>query len=142
VRTFGVATEAADRVAHSLGRALQLTNILRDLAEDGARGRLYLPSELLLAEGVSATDPLTVLRHPVLPRICAALAEIAERHFTDARAAMRDCPRRPMRPAAAMGAVYHAILARLRRRGWRDLEREVRIPAALKLWFALRYGVL
>jgi squalene synthase HpnD len=142
VRAFGVATEAADRVAHSLGRALQLTNILRDLAEDGARGRLYLPSELLLAEGVSATDPLTVLRHPVLPRICAALAEIAERHFTDARAAMRDCPRRPMRPAAAMGAVYHAILARLRRRGWRDLEREVRIPAALKLWFALRYGVL
>ena len=142
VRAFGVATEAADRVAHSLGRALQLTNILRDLAEDGARGRLYLPRELLVAEGVSATDPLTVLKHPELPRICAALAEIAERHFTDARAAMRDCPRRPMRPAAAMGAVYHAILARLRRRGWRNLEREVRIPAALKLWFALRYGVL
>lgn len=142
VRAFGVATAAADRVAHSLGRALQLTNILRDLAEDGARGRLYLPRELLQAEGISATDPATVLKHPSLPQVCAALAEIAERHFVEARAAMRDCPGRPMRPAAVMGAVYHAILGRLRRRGWRDIEREVRIPAALKLWLALRYGLL
>jgi presqualene diphosphate synthase len=142
VRAFGVATEAADRVAHALGRALQLTNILRDLAEDGARGRLYLPRELLQAEGISATDPATVLKQPALPRVCVALAEIAERHFAEARAAMRECPRRPMRPAAAMAAVYHAILGRLRRRGWRDLEREVRIPAALKLWLALRYGML
>lgn len=142
VRAFGVATEAADRVAHALGRALQLTNILRDLAEDGARGRLYLPRELLQARGISATDPATVLNDPALPQVCAALAEIAERHFAEARSVMRDCPRRPMRPAAAMGAVYHAILRRLRRRGWRDIEREVKIPAALKLWFAFRYGVL
>jgi phytoene synthase len=142
VRAFGVATEAADRVAHALGRALQLTNILRDLAEDGARGRLYLPRELLQSEGITANDPATVLAHPALPRVCAGLAEIADRHFAEARAAMRECPRRPMRPAAAMGAVYHAILRRLRRRGWRDLERAVRIPAALKLWLALRYGML
>ena len=142
VRAFGVATEAADRVAHALGRALQLTNILRDLAEDGARGRLYLPRELLQGEGISATDPATVLKHPALPRICDALAAMAEARFLEARAAMRECPRRPMRPAAAMAAVYHAILERLRRRGWRDLDRAVKIPAALKFWFALRYGLL
>ncbi len=142
VRAFGVATEAADRVAHALGRALQLTNILRDLAEDGERGRLYLPRELLVAEGISATDPATVLKHPALPRVCEALVRIAEARFREARAARRECPRRPMRPAAAMGAVYHAILERLRRRGWRDLDRGVRIPKALKLWFALRYGLL
>jgi phytoene synthase len=131
-----------DRVAHSLGRALQLTNILRDLAEDGARGRLYLPRELLQAAGIAATDPAAVLKHPALARVCTGLAEMAERHFAEARAAMRECPRRPMRPAAAMGAVYHAILVRLRRRGWLDLGREVKIPAPLKLWFALRYGLL
>src|SRR4029077_17071564 len=117
-----------------LGRALQLTNILRDLAEDGARGRLYLPRELRQAEGIYATDPATVLKQPAVPRVCAALAETAERHFAEARAAMRDCPRRPMRPAAAAAAGRSSILGRLRRRGWRDLEREVRIPAALKLW--------
>ena len=142
VRAFGVPTAAADRVAHALGRALQLTNILRDLAEDGARGRLYLPRELLEREGITATDPATVLKHPALPRVCEALAAIAEGRFVEARAAMRDCPRRPMRPAAAMAAVYHAILGRLRRRGWRDIEREVKVPKALKLWFAFRYGLL
>ena len=133
---------AADRVAHSLGRALQLTNILRDLAEDGARGRLYLPRELLEAEGIAATDPETVLSHPALPLACAALAEIAEHHFADARTAMRECPRRPMRPAAVMGAVYRAILRRLARRGWQDLERRVRLPSALKIWLTLRHGFL
>ncbi len=142
VRAFGVPTAAADRVAHALGRALQLTNILRDIAEDGARGRLYLPRELLEAAGIKATDPATVLHHPALPGVCAALAEMAEQRFREARAAMRECPRRPMRPAAAMGAVYRAILTRLRRRGWCDIEREVKIPAAVKLWFAVRYGLL
>ncbi|MGH3181063.1 MAG: squalene/phytoene synthase family protein, partial [Streptosporangiaceae bacterium] len=81
--------EQASRLADSLGVALQLTNILRDLAEDGARGRLYLPRELLQAQDISATDPQTVLNHPALPAVCMALAEVAERHFADARAAMR-----------------------------------------------------
>jgi len=142
VRAFGVASAPADRVAHSLGRALQLTNILRDLVEDGARGRLYLPRELLEAEGIAGSDPKTVLAHAALPLACEALAEIAEHHFADANAAMRDCPRRPMRPAAIMGAVYRAILRRLQRRGWQHPEREVRLPSTLKLWLVLRHGVL
>jgi squalene synthase HpnD len=142
VRIFGTDDPAADRVAAALGRALQLTNILRDLSEDAARGRLYLPRELLLAEDIADTDPATVLRHPGLPAVCERLAGIAESRFAEARAEMRSCPRRAMRPAAAMGAVYHGILTRLRRRGWKDLDREVKLPAALKLYFAIRHGLL
>ncbi len=56
VRAFGDASVHADKVAHALGRALQLTNILRDVAEDAERDRLYLPAEYLAAEGVPA-DP-------------------------------------------------------------------------------------
>jgi squalene synthase HpnD len=142
VRIFGADVAAADRVAGALGRALQLTNILRDLAEDAARGRLYLPREYLLAAGIAETEPRAVLGHANLPGVCDELADLAEARFAEARAAMRDCPRRAMRPAAVMGAVYHAILLRLRRRGWRDLEREVKLPTGLKLWLALRHGVL
>jgi presqualene diphosphate synthase len=142
VRIFGTDVPAADRVAGSLGRALQLTNILRDLAEDAARGRLYLPRELLSGQGIAEREPEAVLRHQRLGAVCEQLAEIAERHFAEARAAMRDCPRRAMRPAAVMGAVYHAILVRLRRRGWRDLAQHVKLPKPLKLWLALRHGVL
>ena len=142
VRIFGTEAPAADQVAGSLGRALQLTNILRDLAEDAARGRLYLPRELLSGQGITEREPNSVLRHARLGAACEQLAEIAERHFAEARAAMRDCPRRAMRPAAVMGAVYHAMLVRLRRRGWRDLTRDVKLPKPLKLWLALRHGVL
>jgi presqualene diphosphate synthase len=142
VRIFGTDVPAADRVAGSLGRALQLTNILRDLAEDAARGRLYLPRELLSGQGIAEREPEAVLRQQRLGAVCEQLAEIAERHFAEARAAMRDCPRRAMRPAAVMGAVYHAILVRLRRRGWRDLAQDVKLPKPLKLWLAVRHGVL
>lgn len=142
VRIFGCDLPAADRVAGALGRALQLTNILRDLAEDAARGRLYLPREYLAAADIAVAEPLVVLAHPNLPAVCDKLAELAEARFAEARAAMRECPRRAMRPAAVMGAVYHAILMRLRRRGWRDLERAVKLPTPLKLWLALRHGVL
>ncbi len=142
VRIFGTDLAAADRVAAGLGRALQLTNILRDLAEDAARGRLYLPREYLRDAGIAETEPQAVLRHPHLAQVCDRLADLAEQRFGEARAAMRDCPRGPMRPAAVMGAVYHAILVRLRRRGWREIEREVKLPARLKLWLALRHGLL
>jgi hypothetical protein len=47
-----------------------------------------------------------------------------------------------MRPAAVMGAVYHAILVRLRQRGWTHLDREVKLTKALKIWLAVRHGLL
>ena len=142
VRAFGVDSATADEVAFHLGRALQLTNILRDLAEDAARGRLYLPREFLAAAGIAATAPDAVLRHPNLALACELLADRAESHFAQARAAMARCPRRPMRPARAMGAVYHAQLARLRRRGWLKLDEPIKLPRPMKLWLALRHGLL
>jgi phytoene synthase len=142
VRIFGTDLPAADRVAAALGRALQLTNILRDLAEDAARGRLYLPRDVLEDHGITDTEPHAVLRHPNLPAVCDEVAFIAERRFAEADRAMRECPRRAMRPAAVMSAVYHAILVRLRRRGWSALDREVKLPTQLKLWLALRHGLL
>src|SRR5205085_2768361 len=71
VRAFGSTEARADDVATSLGRALQLTNILRDLQEDAERGRLYLPKDFLARHGIASDDPLTVLAHPALPRACA-----------------------------------------------------------------------
>jgi phytoene synthase len=142
VRAFGDSSAAADRVAHHLGRALQLTNILRDLAEDAERGRLYLPRDLLVDVGIIATEPDAVLNHPSLGDACDALADIAEDHFAQARAAMKQCARRAMRPARAMGAVYHAQLVMLRKRGWHRFAEPVKLSKPAKLWIALRYGLI
>ncbi|MBV9523501.1 MAG: presqualene diphosphate synthase HpnD [Alphaproteobacteria bacterium] len=140
VRIFGDASPAADQVAEALGRALQLTNILRDLAEDAARGRLYLPRELLARHGIDSTDPAAVLRHPALPLVCRELAAIARERYAEATRAMIACSRRAMRPAAIMQAVYRATLDRLVAADWRHPDRPVRTPTPVKLWLAVRHG--
>lgn len=142
VNVFGDPSAAAHRVADSLGRALQLTNILRDLAEDAERGRLYLPREILDRHGITSTDPAAVLRHPALPAACRELAAIAEKHFRDASETMQQCRRRAMRPAAVMAAVYRATLRALLRSQWRDPATQVALSRGLKLWLALRHGLL
>jgi presqualene diphosphate synthase len=142
VRVFGDCSDNAHAVAEALGRALQLTNILRDIGEDARRNRLYLPRELLDRHGIHGCDPAAVLRHPALPAACRDLAALAEQHFRQAARARALCSHRAMRPAALMAAFYRATLAALLRAGWRHPEERVRLSQALKLWLVLRYGVL
>lgn len=139
VRAFGDDSDTADRVAHHLGRALQLTNILRDLPEDAARGRLYLPREWLDEAHVPA-DPRAALHAPGLPSVCARLATLAHQHFAAADAAMRLCDHRAMKPARLMAATYGALLSRIERQGWSANLARVSLPRWQKLWIALRYA--
>jgi presqualene diphosphate synthase len=140
VRAFGDASPAADRVAYALGRALQLTNILRDVQEDAERGRLYLPREYLDATNVPH-DPVAAIVAPRLPEVCTGVATLAHAQFRAAQAAMAECDPKAMRPARLMGATYAAILSRLERRGWARLDERVSLPTWQKLWVAVRYGL-
>jgi presqualene diphosphate synthase len=142
VRIFGDDGADADRVAWALGRALQLTNILRDLVEDAERGRLYLPRELLLRHGITATDPAIVLADPRVAQVCADVADMAEARFAEAKHVMTLCKPGTMRPAAVMAGVYRAALDRLRKRGWARLDEPAPVPRLTKIWLALRHGLL
>jgi phytoene synthase len=138
VKVFGAGDGAGRDVAAHLGQAMQLTNILRDLDEDAAVGRLYLPREALERHGVPADDPAAALAHPALDAVCAEVADRARAAFDRAEAAMARCAPRTMRPARMMMAVYWLTLARLRTRGWRDPRPPVKPSKALKLWVGLR----
>jgi phytoene synthase len=140
VRAFGDTSPAADRVAHALGRALQLTNILRDIEEDAHRGRIYLPREYLLDAGVPPV-PESILTAPGLPAVCNRLAALAHRYFREAWNAMDDCERTAMKPARLMGATYDKLLSLLERRGWQRLDERVSLPKWQKLLLACRYGL-
>ena len=142
VPIFGDPSADAHEVAEALGRALQLTNILRDLAEDAARGRLYLPREILDRHGVGECDPDAVLRHPALPLVCREVAAMAEAQFAAAAEAMARCRRRAMRPAAVMAAFYRATLSALLRADWRDPAQRVSLTKPQKLGLVLRHGFL
>lgn len=141
VRIFGDFTPRCLDVANHQGRALQLTNILRDVHEDAAIGRLYLPDELLTKHGIPGNDPKVVADHPALPRVCRDLGAIAGRHYVEAQAAMGACSRRAMRPAAVMMAMYKQIFDRLQSADWQP-KGTIHIPKVKKIWCAVRYGLL
>lgn len=142
IRAFGTGGPKAEEFAIALGSALQLTNILRDLKEDAAVGRLYLPSELLRRYGIIADDPDEVLRHPALPAVCDDLARIARERFDRAEAALAECDRQTLRPAVVMMMHYRRILGRMMEGGWRILDQRVKISKVEKVWLAVRYGLL
>ncbi len=137
VRIFGDASPKAMEVSHHLGRALQLTNILRDLGEDAARGRLYLPEELLARHGVASRVPNDVLRDPRLVSVCRDVALRVRGHFTAADAAMRLCSPAAMRPARIMRAYYGAVFDRIVADDWRHPEQRICLPKWQKAWLVL-----
>jgi phytoene synthase len=142
VKVFGLDPKPGRELAHHLGRALQLTNILRDIDEDAAIGRLYLPREALDEAGIAASEPHEVLSHAALGRACAPILARAREHFARADAVMAAAPRRAVRAPRIMGEAYKDYLRRLVARGFAAPRARVRIGRAKLLWIILRYAVV
>ena len=138
VRIFGMDRDAGLALAHHLGRALQFTNILRDLDEDARLGRLYLPRQELLTAGISATDPAAVLADAAVAEPCAALVELAKAEFAKARAIMAEQPRRQVRAPRIMADAYRLILEALTGRGFTAPRAPIHLPRARFLLVVLR----
>jgi squalene synthase HpnD len=140
VRVFGLPKEDGILLAHHLGRALQLTNILRDIDEDAAIGRLYLPKEGLAQAGITSTDPLVVAADPALPKVCAPLVERARGHFTKSDEIMARNSRRAVRAPRIMSKYYGSILGLLVARGFANPRTAVRLNKMARIAILLRYG--
>jgi len=142
VRVFGMEEHDGRALAHHLGRALQLTNILRDLDEDAAIGRLYLPNPILRDAGITAAGPAAVLANPGLGKACAAIVERASRHFAQADIVMARNPRRKVRAARIMADAYRAVLDALVARGWSAPRSPIRLPRVRLLWIIMRHAFI
>jgi presqualene diphosphate synthase len=142
VRVFGMEEQDGIALAHHLGRALQLTNILRDLDEDAALGRLYLPAQALRAAGITTTDPVVVLASPVVGNVCASIVEGARAHFAQADKIMARNPRRCVRAPRIMSEAYRLILDSLVARGWSPPRRPIRLPRTRLLWIIMRHAFI
>jgi squalene synthase HpnD len=141
VRIFGVPAPHGRPLAHHLGRALQLTNILRDLDEDAAIGRLYLPGEALADAGIDTREPARAVLHPGIGAACAPLVARARDHFAQAGRIMDLCSRAAVRSPRLMATVYRGILDELVRRGFTPPRTRVRISRSRLLLTILRHGV-
>jgi phytoene synthase len=142
VRVFGMGEDDGHALAHHLGRALQLTNILRDLDEDAGIGRLYLPKEALQTAGIATIDPVAVLAAPRVDTACRVVADRACGHFAEAQKIMARSPRRLVRAPKIMGEVYKQMLADMIAQGWTAPRRRVHVNKTQLIWIALRHAFI
>ena len=141
VPIFGIDGDLGIDLAHHLGRALQLTNILRDIDEDAALGRLYLPKEALHDGGIIETDIDAIVAHPALDSVCRGIAQKTRNYYKRSEAIMARCPRRSARSPRMMATVYRGILEKLIARGWHAPRADVRRSKRYVLWAVLRDGI-
>ena len=141
VRIFGTPAKERDQLAHHLGKALQLTNILRDIDEDAEIGRLYLPKEALISAGITSEDPLAVAADPRIPAVCVPVVARAREHFAAAREIMRRCPRTTVRAARVMDEAYGEIFERTVVRGFAAPRERLKVSKARFVLSLLRHGL-
>lgn len=142
VRVFGMADGDGVALAYHLGRALQLTNILRDIDEDAAIGRLYLPHEALTRAGIAGSDPAAVTSNPAIGAACDVVVDHARRHFAEADAVMARSARRTVRAPRIMGEAYRRMLEDMVTRGWTWPRHRVHLSRSHLLRVALRHAFI
>jgi presqualene diphosphate synthase len=140
IKVFGMDEEPGFALAHHLGRALQLTNILRDIDEDAGIGRLYLPREYLFAAGFKSLDPRMVVFDPRVDGVCRAVAAMAHDHYDKAAAILAKKPKGRITTPRLMGAVYREILKGSEAQGFAPPRKRVSLSRGKLVSLLLRAG--
>jgi phytoene synthase len=120
---------------------LQLTNILRDIDEDAAIGRLYLPREYITEAAIATDDPKSVIADPRIDSVCRKVARDAHRHYASAAAVLTARPKGRIATPRLMGAVYGEILRQTEAVGWKPPRVRVSLGKAKLVAIVLRHGL-
>ncbi|HEY4078360.1 MAG TPA: presqualene diphosphate synthase HpnD [Rhizomicrobium sp.] len=142
IKVFGMEEGPGFELAHHLGRALQLTNILRDIDEDAAIGRLYLPREYLEEmDCCRQMDPKTIISKPAIDGVCRKVAKLAHHHYDEAQRILAAKPKGRIKTPRLMGAVYSEILSASEAAGFAAPRHRVSLPKSKLLSLVLRQGL-
>jgi phytoene synthase len=139
---FGQTQPQTTAYAHTLGQALQLTNILRDVGEDARRGRIYLPMSALKAHGVTAQELLQAQYSPRFTALMQAQARRAHSLYDQALGLLPAADRRAQKPGLMMAAIYRALLREIERDDFAVLHQRISLTPLRKFWLAWRVQAL
>ncbi len=140
IRLFGCDVAKTERYAESLGHALQLTNILRDVGQDLANGgRIYLPLADMARFGYGEEELTRRVHDSRFTALMEFEFQRAMGFFVEARDALPSSERRNLRPALAMADIYRTLLARIRADGFRVFDKRYRLSRARKLAILSKY---
>jgi phytoene synthase len=141
VNVFGMDRAIGVDLSHHLGRALQFTNILRDIDEDAGIDRVYLPIEALTHAGITPTTPMALLAEPNLDAAARWLAPRAQEHFRAAARILKSRPKGHLVAPRLMESAYARILDQMVATGWNAPRVRVK-TSKLRLVLALiRYSL-
>jgi phytoene synthase len=137
IRIFGYSDPAAEKLAEETGIAFQLTNILRDVAEDAERNRVYLPLEDMAKHGVSI-ESLVQRKAGAAPTaneraLLAAIAERADKYYESARKLLPLIDRESRPALWVLVRIYHRLLLRIKAANYDVFSRRVSVPTFIKL---------
>lgn len=138
IEILGYRNPRSREFADRLGLAMQLTNIARDVREDGREGRVYLPADLLAAHALTRAEVLAECFTPAMREVMRELCGAAARRFDEALALLPPEDRPAMKPALVMAGLYRPILDELARRDHNPFLGKVGYPVWRKLLIALR----
>lgn len=141
-RIFGQQDERTTAYAHTLGQALQLTNIIRDVGEDALRGRIYLPISELQQFDVKAHE---INKREYSERFTALMhfqAERAHGLYDKALALLPDADRRTQKPGLMMASIYRTLLREIEAENFQVLHQRISLPPMRKLWLAWKMQAL
>ena len=122
----------------SLGLAMQITNILRDVRDDALIGRLYIPLEFLHKADITSTDPMTVVVDKNLARAREELAKIAEENYAKAFASIKKLDRKTSRNIRAIAYIYKRYFDIMQDRGWEIISPKPQIGRFIKMFLVLK----
>ena len=141
IKVFGMDDEPGFALAHHLGRALQLTNILRDLDEDAEMRRLYVPREFLAKAGLDGIEPGKAIADPRIDTACRAVAEIAHKHYDESERILATRLTGRLRAPRVMRAVYSNLLGKMEAQGWAPPRERARLGKGELLLIILKHGL-
>ena len=139
LRIFGCNDEALiEELSTSLGRALQITNILRDVKEDASMNRIYIPSEMLDKAGIVSRDPEVVLVDKNLAIAREELGKVAEKDYKKAFELIKQLPKKAARPVKIIANIYKKYFDIMQNRGWEVISPKPRISKTTKLCLIIK----
>lgn len=139
LRIFGCTDEKTiEELATTLGNALQITNILRDVKEDAFSNRLYIPKEFLKKANILTKDPRSVIVDKNLSVAREALAKMATDDFEKAYDIIKTLDKKTARPVKVIASVYKKYFDIMQNRGWEIVSPKPKISKFGKLTLAVR----
>tara|TARA_Y100000590_G_scaffold17512_1_gene20963 strand:+ start:7218 stop:7988 length:771 start_codon:yes stop_codon:yes gene_type:complete len=121
-----------------LAKALQITNILRDIKQDKSMGRMYVPKEILKKSEIKTQNINLIIKNKNFPNACLKLLRIAETNFKNAENDLKKCSKKSLRPAILMMVTYKLLLKKLKKEGWKKLNKKIRLNKIEKIFLFIK----